>query len=80
MSSQSENQSSEDLVQIFVEQMEDRFSLLQEGLEAIIERKLLPIRADLQVLKKDMDFMKVLYDDHSATLNNHEGRITALEQ
>lgn len=40
MSSQSENQSSEDLVQIFVEQMEDRFSLLQEGLEAIIERKL----------------------------------------
>ncbi len=67
-------------MQIFVEQMEDRFSLLQEGLEAIIERKLLPIRADLQVLKKDMDFMKVLYADHSATLNNHEGRITALEQ
>lgn len=77
MSSSSDR--AEEIAQVFIEKIEDQFSVMQENMDDMLDRKLQSIQTDMTELKSDMKIVKAAVTDQSKQLSDHESRISDFE-
>ncbi len=80
MADRADDPRAEELAQVFIEQMEDRFAVLQENLDAMLDQKLQPLQTDLHDLKGDVRVIKAVVTDQSKQLKDHEVRLASGEE
>ena len=64
---------------ILLEQMDDRFKLFLENIDALIVKKLQPLTEDITELKIDMKVVKAVVQDTNKDIRKLEKRVVKLE-
>ncbi len=70
----------DDRLAVALEHMDDKFSLFLENVDTLVDNKLKPIIRDIDELKSDMKVVKAVLTSTTDQVDNHENRITVLEQ
>lgn len=70
---------STDDTKIILEHFDDKFSLLIENVETLIDIKLQPIKDDLKEVKDDIKIIKKAVKDTNTDLKFLDRRVTKLE-
>lgn len=71
---------SSDDTKLILEHFDDKFATLLENIDTLVDNKLKPIKEDISELKADMKTVKAAVTETSVQVQDHEERITILEQ
>ena len=72
--------SKDDDLKIIIEHFDDKFSVLLENIEEVVDKKVKPLKSDVEIIKDDTKTIKKVVTATNSQLQDHENRLTILEQ
>ena len=72
--------SKDDDLKIIIEHFDDKFAVLLENIEEVVDKKVKPLKSDVEIIKDDTKTIKKVVTATNSQLQDHENRLTILEQ